>query len=86
MILRDKVIEALASELSGSFDCTRVWEAWSVGRMDRDDFVPMTNRIDEIADTVLAAILPDLREIIAAEISLGDRYATADRVIARMAA
>jgi len=82
--LRDKVIDALDSELSDSLDCTRVWSAWSVGTMSEDDFVSVGDRTPEIADTILAAILPELREIIADEVKIGDRYATADRIIARL--
>lgn len=55
--LREKLHDALASELEyGAYDCTRVWEAWSVGTMSQDDFVPVTERLDDIVSTVLAAI------------------------------
>lgn len=54
--LRDAIHDALASELSCAYDCTRVWEAWSVGTMGEDDFEPITERLDEITETVLAAL------------------------------
>lgn len=54
--LRDAIHDALASELSCAYDCTRVWEAWSVGTMSQDDFEPITERLDEITETVLNAI------------------------------
>lgn len=55
--LREKLHDALASELEyGAYDCTRVWEAWSVGTMSEDDFVPVTERLDDIVSTVLSAI------------------------------
>lgn len=52
--LRDALVERLRSELSDSYDCTRVWEAWSVGTMTEDDFAPVTDRIEEIADGILS--------------------------------
>lgn len=54
--LRDAIFEALGSELFGVYDCTRVWEAWSVGTMSQNDFLPVDNRLDEIVDTVMAVI------------------------------
>lgn len=79
--LHSLLADALASELVGAYDCIRVWEAWSVGTMGQDDFSPVQDRIDEITEAVLAAILPELREIIAAEVTVGERYSTADRII-----
>ena len=55
--LRAAVRTALEGELSyGAYDCTRVWEAWSVGTMTQDDFVPVSERLDEITDAVVAVI------------------------------
>jgi hypothetical protein len=50
------VVEALGSE---AYDCTRVWEAWSYGTMGPDDFVPVaedSDRVAEIADAAIEAI------------------------------
>lgn len=54
--LREALLEAIGSELVGVYDCTRVWEAWSVGTMSQNDFVPIDERLDEIVDTVMAVI------------------------------
>jgi len=54
--LREAVRDALASELGDTYDCGRVWEAWSVGTMGEDDFTPVNDRVDEIADAILAAL------------------------------
>jgi hypothetical protein len=53
---REALIAALESELGDAYDCTRVWEAWSVGTMSEDDFSPVTERTPEIADAILAAL------------------------------
>jgi hypothetical protein len=50
------VVEALGS---GAYDCLRVWEAWDVGTMGPDDFVPLakdSDRVAEIADAAIDAI------------------------------
>ncbi len=53
---RDRLATALSASLSQSYDCTRTWQAWSVGTMGQDDFVPVSDRIDEIVDEAMAAI------------------------------
>jgi ABC-type transporter Mla subunit MlaD len=40
----------LYDELSESYDATRVWEAWSVGTMGQDDFVPVNDRLESIIE------------------------------------
>lgn len=55
--LQEAVEEVLEKELYGAYDCTRVWEAWYVGTMSQEDFVPVSNRIDEIADAIIAALV-----------------------------
>lgn len=58
--LRTKVRDAIAQTLGYSaYDCTRVWDAWNVGTMDRDDFVKIVDdesRLDEIADAAMSAL------------------------------
>ncbi|GGE18512.1 hypothetical protein GCM10011390_42110 [Aureimonas endophytica] len=54
--VREAVIAALTDVLGDALDCTRVWEAWSVGTMSADDFVLLTERFEEIADAVIAAL------------------------------
>ena len=51
-------LEALRKGLENAltdmvYDCTRVWEAWSYGTMTQDDFVPVTERLDDILLEVL---------------------------------
>jgi hypothetical protein len=43
----------------GDYVCTRVWEAWQVGTMTEDDFVPLneTERVDEIVQLIQDEIL-----------------------------
>lgn len=54
----DKVRERLAKVLDAqeAMHCTRVWEAWGVGTMGADDFVPVTEdeaALQEIVDAAL---------------------------------
>ncbi|WP_420140183.1 hypothetical protein [Sphingomonas sp.] len=51
--LRVGIQRALLSELGDTYDCTRVWGAWSVGTMDQDDFVPVLDRLDELIAAIL---------------------------------
>lgn len=52
--LTDKIAELLR----GTYHCTRVWEAWSVGTMSQDDFEPVdeSETPREIAETLHAMI------------------------------
>lgn len=54
--LRETLVAALNAELGDSYDCGRVWEAWEVGTMSEDDFTPIADRVDEIADGLIAAL------------------------------
>lgn len=54
--LQEVVRDVLEQELYGTYDCTRVWEAWSVGTMTQNDFFPATDRIDEIVDAIVTAL------------------------------
>ena len=57
--VKERVARAIADALGpDSFDCTRVWSAWSYGTMGPDDFIETHQRADEIADAVFAAIRP----------------------------
>ncbi|WP_241300547.1 hypothetical protein [Burkholderia stabilis] len=55
----DAVCDAVASAIgSCAYDCVRAWEAWSVGTMGQDDFLPITDdaaRVNEIAAAALEA-------------------------------
>lgn len=56
---RERVREALVEAIGGdAYDCTRVWEAWSVGTMTDDDFEPIISndeRMEELVSAALAA-------------------------------
>ncbi|WP_431509786.1 hypothetical protein [Variovorax sp. DAIF25] len=58
--LRDRLVDLLATHLSGTYHCTRVWSAWHVGTMSEDDFedVGESDTPTEIADAILAALTP----------------------------
>lgn len=54
---RDTLRDIIAQVIGGdTYDCTRVWSAWSVGTMSDDDFVPVVDqeaRLYEITDACL---------------------------------
>lgn len=57
--LKEAVSEAIREALGGALDCGRAWSAWGVGTMSEDDFSPVADdseRVAEIADAVLAAL------------------------------
>ncbi len=68
-VTRELLAETIAEQLSGTWHCNRVWEAWHVGTMGRDDFsrVDESNTPYELADTILAlpalSTLPELIRI-----------------------
>lgn len=54
--LRKALRDALSAALGDAMDCTRVWEAWNVGTMSKDDFELLADndeRLDELVDAVL---------------------------------
>lgn len=58
--VKSGLIDYLRSELSGAYDCTRVWSAWSYGTMSEDDFTPLDDRIEDIASSILSHLgIPD---------------------------
>lgn len=51
------MIDAVADPIgSDSYDCTRVWGAWSYGTMGPDDFAPIAEDGDRVAEIARAAI------------------------------
>ncbi|OBU84423.1 hypothetical protein [Chromobacterium subtsugae] len=55
--LPDSVIEATAEAIGkDAYDCVRVWSAWGVGTMGPDDFVPIADDGDLVAEIARAAI------------------------------
>jgi hypothetical protein len=57
--LRERVRDAIAEALGSAYDCLRVWEAWSVGTMSRDDFSLIADdeeRLYELTDAAIAAM------------------------------
>jgi hypothetical protein len=69
--LRDSLSESIAEQLRGTWHCRRVWEAWNVGTMGRDDFSPVdeSDTPYEVADSVLAS------PIIATALNIVERLA-----------
>nr|WP_261524480.1 hypothetical protein [Burkholderia multivorans] len=75
----EAVCDAVASAIgSSAYDCMRVWEAWSVGTMGQDDFLPIiddADRVNEIATAALdASGVADMAvalELLAAEADAG---------------
>lgn len=56
--LHDAVLNALNDELAhGAYDCKRVWEAWNINTMSENDFSPVSDRIEDIASSVVNEIL-----------------------------
>lgn len=55
--ITDRVRSALEMQLAESLDCNRVWAAWGYGTMSEHDFEPVSHRLDEIVDDVVAAIV-----------------------------
>lgn len=53
---RDRLIDYLGQEFGDTYDCKRVWSAWSYGTMGEDDFDPVSDRIDDVADAILALL------------------------------
>lgn len=60
--LRSALVDAISEGLRGTWHCTRVWEAWDVGTMSEDDFVPVdeTDTPAELTAAVLALVEPML--------------------------
>ena len=95
MSAADTIRDALSSELSDAYDCTRVWSAWGYGTMGEDDFKPVSDRLGEITQTIIAAVahtslaaddlLEALREIAASDSPLGRNGVPSHREIARAA-
>lgn len=55
---REALIDLITRHLSGTYHCTRVWEAWRVGTMGEEDFGPVdeSDTPAELADAILAAL------------------------------
>ncbi len=54
---REKLRDVLAEALGDStYCCTRVWNAWNVGTMGPDDFIPAAD-VDDVLDGLTAAVL-----------------------------
>lgn len=63
--LPDAVIQATAEAIGSAYDCMRVWSAWGVGTMGPDDFLPVaddSDRVAEIARASIGAWLADQRK------------------------
>lgn len=61
--LRETATTAVADTLWCTYDCLRVWEAWSVGTMGPDDFSMIVEDEDRLAEITDAALSPALAAI-----------------------
>ena len=52
----ERTMDAIAQALGDAYDCTRAWSAWQVGTMSEDDFVPIVEQPDRLAEIAQAAI------------------------------
>ena len=55
----EKADEAIREALGSAYDCMRVWSAWGVGTMGPDDFWPVADsdeRVAEIRNAAAAAL------------------------------
>lgn len=55
-ILRERLIEHLGAELVSTYDCDRVWGAWSVGTMSASDFTETNDRLDDLVSGISAIV------------------------------
>ena len=57
-VSRDELIDTIAHGIDGTWWCSRVWEAWSVGTMSSRDFQPVSDSDipGELADAILASV------------------------------
>lgn len=56
---KEELTDLFAQGLSHTYHCTRVWSAWGVGTMSRDDFLPVdeSETPGELADAVLGMLV-----------------------------
>gem|GEM_PF-5528441 len=54
----EQIANLVRTHLTSIYACTRVWEAWQVGTMTEDDFIPASEieMADEIAEAVVALL------------------------------
>ena len=54
----EQIADLVRTHLTSIYACTRVWEAWQVGTMTEDDFVPASEigTADEIAAAIVAIL------------------------------
>lgn len=74
---RDRLIDLLSVELGDSYDCTRVWSAWGYGTMGEDDFELVANRVADMADGIIEALLASAIEARRAETGTGSVHESA---------
>lgn len=51
--VKRRLYSCLTASLIDSYDCSRMWEAWSVGTMRETDFIPVVDRLSEIVDEIM---------------------------------
>jgi hypothetical protein len=63
--IKAKATEAVRETLAyTTYDCTRDWQAWRVGTMRENDFMPIAE-IDERIDEIVEAVLTPVRAALA---------------------
>lgn len=64
--VKERIRDAIARAIGGgAYDCTRHWSAWGYGTMEETDFIPIIDqaeRLAEIADAVIEAIIAITKE------------------------
>ncbi len=55
-VTKEHIAQIVRDHMTGLYYCGRVWGAWAVGTMSKDDFTPATEieAADEIADAIVA--------------------------------
>jgi hypothetical protein len=58
LVTVEQIADLVRDHLTSVYVCTRVWNAWQVGTMTEDDFIPASEieMADEIAEAVFALL------------------------------
>lgn len=67
--------EQLLDLLQGHYACTRVWEAWNVNTMTRDDFIPL-EECDEVVEDFKTFISSEKNLLLDQAIEVMEEYFT----------
>lgn len=56
----DRVSDAIRENLLGVYYCNRVWEAWFVGTMSHEDFIPLED-CEDVIQNITSAVVAALK-------------------------